>query len=154
MKYILVITLTFLVGCSSTYDNTLVKDISVKLSQSKSVNITTPVNGVYGETVYKGSGDMTAKALKSSFIKYSDKVSIDSNGDYEVKPEILHWEDRATEWSGKRDVIKVLISVYENNNLISKYIIFGRSKWFTFGGDHPEDLLQSLVDKHVQSLYK
>ena len=153
MKSFIILVSIFLTGCSSTYDYSLIKAINVKLDSSKSVNITTPANGNLGKIVYKSSGNEIAKALKSSFEKYAQKVSVDEHGDYEVRSEILQWEDRATEWSGKRDIIKVLISVYEKGLLISRVIIYGQSKPITLGGERPEDLLEKPIYSHIESLY-
>jgi len=33
-------------------------------------------------------------------------------------------------------------------------IIKGKSKWATFGGDHPQDLLPKPVEEFVSSLYR
>ncbi|ELW8199044.1 DUF4823 domain-containing protein, partial [Yersinia enterocolitica] len=67
----------------------------------------------------------------------------------------LHWEDRATEWSGKPDIIAIKITVYNaaSDNIISSTIINGKSKWATFGGDHPQDLLAKPVSEYISSLY-
>lgn len=68
---------------------------------------------------------------------------------------ILHWEDRATEWSGKKDKIEIKLSIYgaEGNQEIAGTIIGGKSKWATFGGDHPQDLLPEPIQAYVDTLY-
>ena len=74
---------------------------------------------------------------------------------YYVVPEILHWEERATEWSGLPDRIELQLSVYEfgmRDNIASTHIL-GKSKWATFGGDHPQDLLPKPINDFVSSLY-
>ena len=75
--------------------------------------------------------------------------------DYYVIPEILYWEDRATEWSGIPDKIEVKVSVYDGQSAkeLASTIILGKSKWATFGGDHPQDLLPDPLNKYVESLY-
>ena len=75
--------------------------------------------------------------------------------DYYVIPEILHWEDRATEWSGLPDKIEVKIIVYDGGtgNEVASTLISGQSKWATFGGDHPQDLLPEPLNNYVESLY-
>ena len=74
---------------------------------------------------------------------------------YYVVPEILHWEDRATEWSGLPDRIevKIIVSDARRNGEIGSAIISGKSKWATFGGDHPQDLLPEPIKIYVESLY-
>jgi hypothetical protein len=70
-------------------------------------------------------------------------------------PEILHWEDRATEWSGIPDRVEVKLLVLEaqGNKEIASIVISGKSKWATFGGDHPQDLLPEPIKQYVESLY-
>jgi len=75
--------------------------------------------------------------------------------DYFVVPEILHWEDRNTEWSGKKDVIEIKITVVDaaSGSALASSVISGKSKWATFGGDHPQDLLPKPLQAYVDSLY-
>jgi hypothetical protein len=49
---------------------------------------------------------------------------------------VLHWEDRATEWSGRPDriLLKKVVADAGSDNMISSVFIEGKSKWFTFGG--------------------
>ena len=60
-----------------------------------------------------------------------------------IEPKILHWEDRATEWSGKADRVKVSLPLYRSGSLIGSALVTANSSFFTFGGDHPEDLLDA-----------
>jgi hypothetical protein len=55
---------------------------------------------------------------------------------YYVDPEILHWEDRATEWSGRPDTIEIRISIYDSTSEdeLASAVLKGKSKWATFGG--------------------
>jgi hypothetical protein len=140
---------------------------SVKLLRDKSIAIALPVDGSYSSKIYAGSGDMTAQVLKAAFARYTNNVSIlrdchdikciqaASGFDYVVLPEILHWEDRNTEWSGKRDRVEIKIVVLDGTSKseIASSIITGRSKWLTFGGDHPQDMLPEPVTEFVTSLY-
>jgi Domain of unknown function (DUF4823) len=75
--------------------------------------------------------------------------------DYYVVSEILHWEDHATEWSGLPDKIEVKIMVYDGGTgkELASTLIAGESKWATFGGDHPQDLLPEPLNSYVESLY-
>jgi hypothetical protein len=75
--------------------------------------------------------------------------------DYFVVPEILHWEDRNTEWSGKKDTLEIKLSVFDaaDGTTLATTIISGKSKWATFGGDHPQDLLPEPVNRYVETLY-
>ena len=75
---------------------------------------------------------------------------------YFVDPVILHWEDRSTEWSGKSDRLEVQLKIVDvvSRGEIASTVISGKSKWLTFGGDHPQDLLKSPIEGYVESLYK
>ncbi|MCA1176178.1 MULTISPECIES: DUF4823 domain-containing protein [unclassified Pantoea] len=157
-----------LTGCSAHYKSTDVKTSTEKLKQDMPVSIAVPKDGFYSTTVYHGSGQETASALQAAFVRYSEKVSITNTcGDVEclskatttegylVVPQILHWEDRATEWSMKRDKLEVKISVYKASNLtlINSTILNGESKLATWGGDHPQDLLAEPINSYVSQLY-
>lgn len=158
-----------LTGCSAHYKSTDVKTSTEKLKRDVPVLIALPNDGSYSTTVYKGSGQETASAVQAAFFRYSDKVSVSKNCSdieclsrtlssedvYLVVPQILHWEDRATEWSMKRDKLEMKISVYKASNvtLINSIILNGESKLATWGGDHPQDLLAEPVNSYVSKLY-
>ena len=165
----LVIIATMISGCASTYKQTNLTEPAAKLLKAGSVVIATPANGSYETKDYAKSGEMTALAVKAAFAKFTNTITVSSdckeleclknNGsvtaDYYVIPEILHWEDRATEWSGIPDKIEVKLTIYKGQNWkdIAATIISGKSKWATFGGDHPQDLLSEPLNKYVESLY-
>ena len=156
-------------GCSAKYQQSVLVEGNTKLVRDKSVLILTPDNGFYESTEYVNSGNMTAMAIQESFARYTDSTKVVSNCkdlvcmkaseksvyDYYVIPEILHWEDRATEWSGKPDKIKVKLTIYDGqtDSELASTILSGTSKWATFGGDHPQDLLPEPVNEYIDSLY-
>jgi hypothetical protein len=165
----IIAVIVFLSGCVSTYRNQVVQPPTSRLDRSKGVYISTPKDGWYGKIEYKNSGKMTASAVKAAFARFSNNTYVsdkclgreclkiiptDQYG-YYVEPEILHWEDRATEWSGIRDRMEIKISVYDAKSgaEIASSVLTGRSKWATFGGDHPQDLLPEPVNRYVESLY-
>src|SRR3546814_13659208 len=63
--------------------------------------------------------------------------------DYLVYLKIHHWEERATEWSGKPDQIEVEIRLFDGRKgtLLASRIVNASRPWATIGGDHPPDLL-------------
>lgn len=165
---LLLIGLVALTGCSAHYRSTEMKTSTEKLKQNVPILISIPEDGFYGSTVYLGSGHETASAIQTAFLHYSDKVILSnsckeieclsqlaSSESYLVIPQILNWEDRATEWSGKRDKLEVKISVYNSSNmmLINSTIFNGESKFITWGGDHPQDLLAEPVNSYISKLY-
>lgn len=157
-------------GCVSTFEHRELKSVSVALDSTKGVLISTPKDGWYENKQYRNSGVMTASAIRSAFSRHASRVdvvdtchgvdclaSIDiEEFGYYVKPEILHWEDRATEWSGKRDRVEIRLAIFdavtEAELASSSYV--GKSKWATFGGDHPQDLLAEPTNKYVSDLYQ
>lgn len=175
MKYLAVVmlALSYLAGCSSTYERTRAAGgtSTPVISSATSVYVGMPKNGQYGNTIYQGSGAMTAQAVYEAFIARVKRVEMSKKVQgrdaaleqakklgfaYYAEPEILHWEDRATEWSGKSDKISVLISILDvsSGKQIDRTIIKGTSKWATFGGDHPQDLLTEPINQYVAELVK
>lgn len=170
MRFILLLFVVIVIsGCAAKYDQVNLATPEVKFSKEASVIIATPANGFYETTEYRSSGKMTALAVRSAFIRKSRNTRINSHCEnleclkkdhptgfnYYVVPEILHWEERATEWSGIPDKIEIQLSVYEQgtwNELASTHIK-AKSKLATFGGDHPQDLLPEPLNNYVDSLY-
>lgn len=159
--------LIIMTGCASTFTRDTVIAPQATLQRSGSVLIATPENGSYGGYIYEGSGTATANAVRAAFSRFSNQVQVSRHCsqlqclitnspvfDYYAVPTILHWEDRATEWSGKVDKIEVKVVVYDRNQkVLTSQLIHGKSKWATFGGDHPQDLLPGAVNPYIESLY-
>jgi len=172
MKNILVLLLLaiLLTSCASTYKHSELRLPSIKLDSSKGALISVPEDGWYENTQYRNSGKMTANAIRLAFIKNVSVVDLvaSCHGEecfntidpekygYYIKPEILHWEERAAEWSGKPDRIEIQIVIYDTNTRkeIANSSYTGKSKWATFGGDHPQDLLPDPTNQYVNSLYQ
>ena len=159
-----------LAGCSSTYQHSELLKPEVKLDPAVGVIISVPADGRYGNKKYPGSGRMTSDAVRSAFSKRTVKVDVttDCHGEsclnmldkqrfgYYVKPEILHWEERNTEWSGKPDKIEIQLVIYDlgSQKPVASTNFSGESKLASFGGDHPQDLLPQPIQKYVDSLYR
>jgi Domain of unknown function (DUF4823) len=156
-------------GCTSTYTQSTLASPTVKLAVGKIIAIANPANGSYGGKEYAGSGQSTATAVRAAFAKFAKETSViaecqtvscltekvGATADYLVVPEILRWEDRATEWSGIKDKLEVKLSVYDakSGKELAASALAGKSKWATFGGDHPQDLLPDPIDRYVESLF-
>jgi hypothetical protein len=166
---LLFVAMLSLSGCAAKYDQIILSDPEEKFSPEGSVLIATPEDGFYETREYRNSGKMTALAVRSAFAEHVVETRIEEGCQsldclkrkypaeftYYVVPEILHWEDRATEWSGKPDRIEIQLTVYEQGswNEIASTLIKGKSKWATLGGDHPQDLLHDPLDRYLKSLY-
>ncbi len=74
---------------------------------------------------------------------------------YLMYPSILHWEDRATEWSSIPDKVEVKVELVDvpSGSTITSAVIKGKSGLATLGGDHPQDLLPEPAEEFVSSLY-
>lgn len=142
-----------------------------KLDNRKPVYISVSEDGRYGSTLYNGTGVMTTQIIKMALSKYVDSIVTDNrttedyrialknakskNASYLFYPQILAWEDRATEWSGKPDKVTVKIRVVDvkSNKNISSILLKSNSSWWTLGGDHPQDLLEKPISDYINSLY-
>ena len=169
IKKIIIVVISFLMASCTAYQHTSSQVPKHKFDRSGGVFISTSKDGWYEENRYKNSGEMTSRELKKAFSKYAIKTTITNqcHGDdcfniidverfsYYVKPVILHWEDRATEWSGKPDRIEIQVIIYDavTKEEISNSSFKGKSKWATLGGDHPQDLLLDPISEYVSSLY-
>ena len=129
-----------------------------------------PEDGAYGADTYRGSGQNTAQIIYSAFAKrtrtakvgrsvqsFEEALASTRQGGqkYLVYPTILHWEDRATEWSGIPDKVEVKIEIVESTSgeAIASGVAKGKSGLATFGGDHPQDLLPDPIEEFVSSMY-
>ena len=152
-----------------SFENQVLLQVSEPLSTDVEVIIATPADGVYADTPIELSGSRTASAVRDAFVAKAANVSIDEGCDsidcisenftgdqgYAVIPIILHWEERATEWSGVPDQIKVQIDTYDisSKTLLASFVIRGYGKQWTYGGEHTQDLLPVPLAEYVAMLY-
>lgn len=169
-KYLLLVVSTILLGCGTSYQQTAVTPPKASLDADRPVLISEPPDGFYGATQYQGSGRMTAATTRAAFLRFASTADVtsDCHGDrclesgiasdygYYVRPDILHWEDRATEWSGIPDKVDIRLTVYDvvSGQEIASQVVAGRSSFWTFGGDHPQDLLREPIIEYVGLLYR
>jgi len=154
-------------ACTSTYRRDVVEQPATQLSRGEKIAIATPKNGFYSDKEYRASGADTAQAVRASLSRISSQAELTdcadlaclrarvSDAKYYVVPEILHWEDRNTEWSGKSDKVEIKISIYDDKAArpLASGVVKGKSKWMTFGGDHPQDLLAAPIQAYVDSIF-
>ncbi|MFM4733611.1 DUF4823 domain-containing protein [Aeromonas salmonicida] len=166
-----VVVAVFLGACADTHQ--LIKSnepVAVRLTPTDVVFIAIPEDGVYGSNTYRGSGQNTAQIIYSAFAKHTRSAKVGRSAQsfdealavtrtggqkYLVFPTILHWEDRATEWSSIPDKVEVKIEVVDvaSGDSIVSAVVKGKSGLATFGGDHPQDLLPKPIQEFVSSLY-
>lgn len=173
MKKIIAIILStiFLYGCADSTKITPDASYSTVIIPKKSdIYVSLPGNGSYGDIIYTNSGHQVATIIKAALLKHTIKVEVaatpedydaaltsarQNKADYVFYSSILHWEDRATEWSARPDRITVKITVISavSGQPVSSVTIDGKSGLATFGGDHPQDLLPKPVGHFVDSLF-
>jgi len=173
-KYTTIVLVLFALGlvsgCSSTQVTPAPAAGPVSLERGQAILVATPADGRYGTRAYPGSGDAIARDIESAFephaasvvrlpyFESSDAALVAAHSRrcrYLVFPKVTHWEDRATEWSGRADKVAIRIRLFDvrNGQEISSVEIKGRSSWFTLGGDHPEQLLKEPIAEYVATLF-
>jgi hypothetical protein len=117
---------------------------------------------------YEGSGVWTSSALADALrargmqvvmggtetaLPKAIEAAAAAGADFIVYPQISHWSDRATEWSGIPDRITLLITVYDvaTSAVLDRQEIRASSRWATFGGDHPQELLPELTRRWAET---
>ena len=159
-----------LVSCVHKYAVPLKADSPAHLPAAATVYVTTPRDGRDDSLrVYESSGAWTRSAVANalndrgvqvipgeSVAKQSEAIAAASSAgaDFLVYPQIVHWSDRATEWSGIPDRITLEMSIYEvaTGTMLTRQEIKASSRWATFGGDHPQELLPELARRWVEAV--
>jgi hypothetical protein len=162
--------IAFVGGCADTHRISRYENTGTRLLTTDKVCIAVPRDGIYGDRQYLGSGRTTAQVINSAFAEHVNNTQMLKAGEsmeeslmtakktgykYLAYPMILHWEDRATEWSARPDRVEVKITIIEveTGRTIESAIIKGKSGLATFGGDHPQDLLPEPVGEFISSLF-
>ena len=156
-------------GCTHTYSSEPIQQ-GARLARAASVYVNVPASASFGDRQYVESGRQTAAAVADAFRRHLARVAVAPRAqeheaalvaaradgfDYLAEAVIDHWEDRATEWSGMPDVIVVRVALYRvsDGELLDAARLSGRSRWATFGGDHPQDLLEEPIMGYVDGLF-
>lgn len=157
-----------LMSCTSTYKFDSEKYVDVPMKKGKIYSIATSEDGFYGSDVYNGSGRIVSSIIKLELQQYAGEITIYKNKitiddfsatelsgiEYIVVPEILHWEDRATAWSGLPDKIEIQISTYDpNKNMLNSTVISGKSASMTLGSTDPSELIEEPVKTYLKTLF-
>jgi Domain of unknown function (DUF4823) len=156
-------------GCVHTYTLTSISRNAV-LRTNATALVALPEDGHFEKIPYPGSGRTTGLALSAAFARHLHRVDstpetaafavqLDkaraAKFDYLIVATVVHWEDRATEWSGRPDRIEIEIRTMDapSGETLALGSVKGKSKWATFGGDSPEDLLAKPLDSYVGWLF-
>ena len=160
------------IGCESTYTEKNLSDEPIPLLRNTSrIYVAIPFDASFKNKVAQGSGKQIAEALVTAFSRNTKAVFISKfpeslsealesargrNAEYLVYPNLLKWEDRATEWSGRRDRLQVRIDTIDltDSRVVYSKMIEATGKWMTDGGDTPIDLLEQPAEGYVNSLFR
>ena len=120
---------TMLAGCKSTYSEKSLSNEPIPMLGNRSrIYIAVPFDASFKGKVMQFSGKQTADALFSAFSRHTKSVYISKfpeslaealesarqrGAEYLVYPTLEQWEDRATEWSGRRDRLKVKVDTID-----------------------------------------
>jgi len=155
-------------ACTASYE--VVRHGNKQLSTTDRYYISRPDDGSFGTTNYSNSGEMTRDALFNELTLLGVKAIKGINTQEKqdsllaakqqhcsmlIYPTILHWEDRATEWSGLRDRAKIQLEIIdtETGSIVDNTILDLVGTWWTFGGLHPQDMVNESVEDYFQQLF-
>jgi hypothetical protein len=142
-----------------------------ELPTGSTVYVAIPPDGRHRKEFVPESGQFTAVTLRDAFAKYVKRAYVGrrvqsyqegletaraAGCGYFVYPTILRWEDRFTEYSGRRDLVEIKVEIAEaaSGEVLHATILRGRSRLFTDGGDTPQDLLPEPIRNYVASLFQ
>jgi len=163
---------TVLVGCKSSYSEKNMTNASPPLLRNDSrIYIAIPFDASFKGKVAQSSGKLTTDALVTAFNRVTRTVSTSKypeslsdalesarkyNAEFLVYPVLLKWEDRATEWSGRRDRLQVRIDTIDlhDSRIVYSKMIEATGKWMSDGGDTPADLLDEPTENYVNGLFR
>ncbi len=157
-------------ACGSSRSASPITTLGDRLRSDALVFVAVPSDGRYGSTTYAGSGEAVASSLQAALLHHASRVERGTayqdlnnalataraqGADYAFVPVIVHWEDRATEWSGLPDRIEVIVTVHDaqSGRILARSSLKGRSSWWTPGGDQPQDLLAGTTADLVDGLF-
>jgi hypothetical protein len=161
-------------ACTASYQQRETGGIeasSIRLDPGKGVLVAVPADGQYGRKVYAGSGRTVAQKTAAAFSRYSPRVEVATatatnreeslaaarraGAGYLVVPDILHWEQRATEWSGIPSRVSLSMTVIDvaTGTDVRSGLLESRSAVMTLIRPNPDVLAQNLIDENVAVLY-
>ena len=156
-------------GCVHKYNLNSVSRTGVLRTNAVAL-IALPADGHFEQINYPDSGRKAALAVSAAFARHLQRVDTTpevvpfaaqleqaraAKSDYLIVPTVVHWEDRATEWSGRSDRIEIEIRTVDapSGETLALGSVQGKSKWATFGGDVPEELLAAPLNAYAGWLF-
>jgi hypothetical protein len=163
-KLAVVFSALLLTSCFHKYQVPNPRHLLALLPTTATIYVVTPRDGRdHRSRAYEGSGGWTASAVADALrdrglgvvvggIDYKLAEALTAaaaaGADFIVYPQIAHWSDRLTEWSGIPDKLILAMMVYDvpTGSVLYQREIKASSRWmFIFIRDHPQDLLPRLL---------
>lgn len=127
---------------------------------STQLEIMQPQDGAYGGKAYFGSGRAVAQRVQQASQARFPRARVSTQfsatppapGSLRIEAVIHQWEDRATNWSGVTDKIRVQLSLYDAISLRRTLTYSANSSFWTFVNSPPEVLLDGDFDDAVLQL--
>jgi len=112
--------------------------------------VTEPLRAAFQKQVTAVLGGRLAETLDEAKANASK-----AGAHYLVYPTIMQWEDRNTEFSGRRDKVEIRLEMWNvpEERLMDIRLVQGTSRWLTDGGDKPQDLLTEPFTKYAASFF-
>ena len=170
-RFLAICALFALSACGSTHDIDRPMQFSKRLDPSASAYVTVPQDGYHDQTVYQGSGMMTANAVVAAFQPHFSQVfeasapqtlesamvaAREMGASYVIAPAILHWEERAGQWSLRSDRAGIELSVIEvaTGDVIETAVVKAVSGYAAyFVRRRPQQLLPAPLNQYADSLF-
>lgn len=149
------------VGCTAIYDVDKPRAERIPIEQTRAAIVQPPDGMDDTPRTYGGSGKWVADALQVVLTKRGIQATVGyapagSGGrTLRVTPSIEKWSDRATEWSGRLDTLKIRLTVTDavTGQVLDEREVVAKSKGVTFGGDHPQGMLEDLFAKWADAVF-
>lgn len=165
----LLLILSIVFGCAKQNISPMVQSSS-KLDRDMPVYVAIGEDGKYGSFNYYGTGREVSILIMNSinqhahnveladeYLKKADALEASAkNGcSYMVMPTFVHFEDRNTPWSGRRDHVTLQIDIYDTGTKekINSTTIAASNRWFQFRDHSPMVLLRRPIKTYIDSVY-
>jgi hypothetical protein len=177
IRLLVTFTCTVMVGlsaCTASYQQRETGGLdasSARLDAGKSVFVSVSPDGQYGNRTYPGTGRTVAQRAAAAFSRYVRRVEVgggpassrdellaaarQAGAGYLVIPNITHWEQRATEWSGIPSRVSMSLTVVDTQTgaEVRSALLESRSAVMTMIRPNPDNLAQEMIDQQVAAFY-
>ena len=159
----------FITACSDVTSITRSDAGEVVLNSSAKAYVSIPADGKYEQEIFTGSGRIAAGIVLGAFSTKMQHVDLADNkayfskameaarkGGYQylITPEIIHWENRNTAWSGRPAKASISIKIVDvkTGEVIDSVVIQSRTSMVRVTDPSPEESLPPPVQEYVDSI--